>query len=66
MKPQISTGKPPRLQYGFALPGGRRRPPKFRDALTAIPEFDDACWIETAGRGAVEIRSIADHRGDDE
>jgi hypothetical protein len=68
MKPQISTGKPARQHYGVASPAYRLRPPNtlFRDSPPPGSDLDDACWIETAGRGAVEIRSIADHRGDDE
>ena len=65
MKPQISTGKP-RLQYGVAFPARRLRTPilPFRDESATVPEFDSACWIEAAGGAAVEIRSIADHRGE--
>jgi hypothetical protein len=67
MKPQISTGRPSRLQYGVAFPVRRLRTPilPFRDDTALAPDLDETCWIETAGRGAVEIRSIADHREDD-
>jgi hypothetical protein len=68
MKPQASTGRPSRLQYGFPIAARRLRTPSppFRVARTIDAELDSACWIETPGRGAVEISSIADHRGDDE
>jgi hypothetical protein len=68
MKPQISTGRPARLQYGVASPAQRLRTPilPFRDDAAPTPDFDSACWIDTAGFGAIGIRSIADHRGDDE
>jgi hypothetical protein len=68
MKSEISTGRPARLQYGVAFPARRTRAPniRFRDTPALDRDLDEACWIETAGRGAVEIRSIADCRGDDE
>jgi hypothetical protein len=69
MKPQIfATRFNRRPQYGVARPAHRLRPPNlpFRDTASLAPDLDAACWIETAGRGAVEISSIADHCGDDE
>jgi hypothetical protein len=66
MKPQTSTGRPSRLQYGVAVPARRLRSlnPSFRDAAPLAPDLDEACWIEAATGAAVGIRSIADQRGD--
>jgi hypothetical protein len=66
MKPQISTGRPSRLQYGVAVPARRMRPPNqaYRDGAPLAPDLDEACWFEAATGAAVGIRSIADHRGD--
>lgn len=60
MKPETSTGRPARLQYGFAAPARRSRPPNtpFRDTAPLGTGLDEGCWIETAGRGAVEIHSM--------
>jgi hypothetical protein len=64
MKPQISTGKPARIQYGVAIPARRSRPPNpsFRDVAPLAPDLDETCWFEAATGAAVEIRSIADSR----
>lgn len=66
MKPEISPVRPGRLQYGFAFPARRLRPPNppFRDTAPLAPELDSACWIEAANGAAVEIGRVADHRED--
>jgi len=64
--PQISTARPDRLQYGFAIPARRLGPPNppFRDTAPLGRDLDEGCWIAAAGGAAIKIRSIADHRED--
>jgi hypothetical protein len=68
MKLQISTARPVRLQFGFAFPARRLRPPNppFRDTAPLAPDLDEGCWIAATGGAAIEIRSIVDHREDAE
>lgn len=51
-----------RRSYGIRPSDWRRLPPnpQFRDRPPAAPEFDDACWLETAGGAAIAIRAFAD------
>jgi hypothetical protein len=44
----------------------RRAPsPQSRDTPSAAPEFDSACWLETASGAAIAIHTFADHREED-
>jgi hypothetical protein len=65
--PKSRSGSTQRRSYDIKPSDWRRLPPHpqlcDRDAA---PEFDAACWLETAGGAAIAIQTFADHREDAE
>jgi hypothetical protein len=64
--PKNRNASAPRRSYHIRPSDWRRLPPHppLCDRDTAAPEFDAACWLETAGGAAIAIHTFADHRGD--
>jgi hypothetical protein len=65
-RPTLPEPSPLRRSYKIRPSDWRRRPPnpQFCDRPPAAPEFDDACWLETASGAALAIRTFADHHED--
>jgi hypothetical protein len=64
--PQNWTAHAPRRSYHIRPSNRRQLPPHppYRDRRTPTPDFDSACWLETAGGAAIAIQTFADHRED--